>query len=260
MAVKNIKHLDYNWRPRTLRFAHWREGGSQVAFHGDSTVRATGKSAGLLYGHERESSFAVLVHLYHHHRETSVEVDGVRIAGTLEKPDDSTGRVVFRPKAYRDGSKPSPTRPMGYFRWREGRDRYLAECRVTQADADGPWELAAPYAVEADNRRLLPRVAVPRGWAFKPSRAGAEPFHEPARVLGTSLTGASLLVSGKWILEDFREPFITGAILHSSGKSLPMRISVVHAHDHPNGTMLGVSYSMVGLYGLRRLGRWISER
>jgi|GEM_PF-6126193 len=258
MAVKNVSHLNYNWRPRTLRFGHWREGG-HVAFAGDGN-KGGNKSAGLLYGHERESAFAVLVHLFHHHPSQSLEVDGVRVHGVLGKPDDASGRATFAPKPYRDGSIPSPTRPIGYLRWREGRDRFLAECRVTQDKPDGPWEVAPPYAVEGDAQRLLPRATVKRGWMFKPGRVGVEPFHEPVRVAATSLTGASLVVPGKWDDSDFREPFIVGNLVHPSGKTLSLRIHVVHAKDHPDGTLLGVSYSMVGLYGLRRLGRWIADR
>jgi hypothetical protein len=75
-----------------------------------------------------------------------------------------------------------------------------------------------------------------------------------------SLTGATLRVLGKWSIEDFREPYIVGGMHHPNGKDLPMRIHVVHTRDHPGGTLLGVSFSMVGLYGIRRLGRWIAER
>lgn len=119
MAVKNVSHLNYEWRPPSLRFGHWREGGGHVAFAGGTAQRG-GRSSGLLHGHDRESAFAVLVHLYHHHPSMQLEVDGVRIHGTLDKPDDSTARVRFHPQPYRDGTIPSPTRPISYLRWREG--------------------------------------------------------------------------------------------------------------------------------------------
>lgn len=258
MAVKNVSHLNHDWRPRTLRFAHWG-GGGQVGFSGDAASK-DGRSSGLLHGHGRESAFAVLVHLHHHHPSLSVEVDGVRVHGVLGKPDDRSGRAPFAPKPYRDGSVPSPTRPIGYVRWVEGRHRFLAECRVTQETPDSAWEVAAPYAVEADTQRLLPRVTVPRDWSFRPGRAGTMPFDRAAPLADVSLTGAGLLVEGKWEEGDFREPFLVGALHHPSGKQLSLRVHVVHARDHSRGTLLGVSFSMVGLYGLRRLGRWISDR
>ena len=258
MAVKHASHNHFDWRPRSLQFGHWRDGGDKVAFAGDSGNRGR-RSAGMLFGHHRENAFSILVHLYHHHPSMQVEVDGVRVHGKLGKPDDATARIPFQPKPYRDGSIPTPTRPRAYLRWRQGRHRFLAECRVTQARSDAPWELAAPYAVEADAKRLLPRVDTPRDWLFRPGRLTDGAFAETAALQNVSLAGAALRVDGGWSMDHVPGSPVVGALLHPSGKSLSLRLHVVHATARGRQTLIGASFSMVGLYGLRRLGRWIRE-
>jgi len=258
MAVKNVSHRNYDWKPRSLRFGHWREGGCQVAFAGDSRNKGR-RSAGLLHGHDRESAFAVLVHLYHHRSTVQVEVDGVRIHGKFAAPDDSTARLPFHPRPYRDGTIPSPTRARAYLRWRQGRLRFLAECHISHKTSDGSWALGAPYAVEADTKRLLPRVAPPDGWFFRPGRMIQGPFSRRVAVHDLSMTGVGLLAPGKWPVEFFRESRVVGALEVPSGKSVTVPLDVVHTVDHPSGTVIGASFSMIGLYGIRRLGRWISE-
>ncbi len=258
MAVKNVSHRNYDWKPRSLRFGHWREGGGQVAFAGDSRKRGR-RSAGLLHGHDRESAFSVLVHLYHQRAKVQLEVDGVRVHGRFEAPDDAVARLPFHPRPYRDGSIPSPTRARAYLRWREGRIRFLAECHISHKERDGPWALGAPHAVEADTKRLLPRASPPEGWFFRPGRMTEGPFSKRAAIHDISMTGVGLMVPGKWPIEFFRDPRVIGALEVPSRKGLTLPLNVVHTFDHASGTIIGASFSMVGLYGIRRLGRWISN-
>jgi hypothetical protein len=258
MAVKNVSHRNYDWKPRSLRFGHWREGGGQVAFAGDSRNRGR-RSAGLLHGHDRESAFSVLVHLYHQRSKVQVEVDEVRIHGQFDAPDDATARMPFHPRPYRDGSSPTPTRSRAYLRWREGRLRFLAECHISQKKGEDRWMLGAPYAVEADTKRLLPRVRPPQGWFFRPGRMTEGPFSRRAVVHDISMTGVGLLVPGQWPIKFFRDTRVVGALERPSSKSLTVPLNVVHTIEHPSGTIIGASFSMVGLYGIRRLGRWISD-
>ena len=111
MAVKKARPLQHDWRPRSLKFAHWREGSGQVSFAAGRSNRS-GRTTGRLHGHGRAQSFAVLVHLFHRFRSHVVEIDGVKVTGELGKPDDERGRIPFMPRRHPDGSLPRPTRPM----------------------------------------------------------------------------------------------------------------------------------------------------
>jgi len=259
MAVKNIRHVHHDWRPRTLKFAHWRDGATGVSFAADRSNNA-GRASGLLHGHTRAHSFAVLVHLFHRHPFQVVEVDGVKITGELGKPDDEKARVPFIPKRHRDGTMPRPTRPIAWVRWQDGRSRFLAECRVTQAGEDAPWMISAPYAVESDDRRLLARTRMPGGYVFKPGRADTEPFHTSVPIHDLSLVGAALSVEGAWDVKEFSKERISGAIIDPRGRSITTQLVVARTSPHGDGSLLGVSFQSMGLYGIRRLGRWIADR
>jgi len=258
MAVKNIRHVHHDWRPRSLKFAHWRGGGGHVSFAAGRS-NASGRTAGLLYGHARAHAFAVLVHLAHRHPVQAVEVDGVKVSGKLGKPDEEKCRVPFSPKLHPDGSVPRPTRPIAWLRWQEGKSRYLAECRVTQASEDSPWMLAAPYAVESDDRRLISRNVVPPGLVFKPGRSDREPFHTSVRIHDLSLVGAGLVVAGAWDAKDLGSERFSGALVDARGRSITTQLTVARAIPFRGGSLLGVAFQSMGLYGIRRLGRWIAD-
>lgn len=256
MAVKNVSHNAHDWRPSALRFGHWRDG-KRLAFA--STNHHTGQSAGRLDGHTRDHRFAVLVHLFRNHPSLSVEVDGVRIQGELGRPDDSTARAPFQPKPHRDGSLPRPTRPIAWVRWRDGRSRYLAECRVTQADPTSPWQFATPYAVDSDDRRLLPRAKAPFRWSFSPGRAAEPPLDEAMSLLDISLTGAGLRAAAGLDAENVVGRRCAGALRDERGRSLPVQIVVCSARPAADHTLLGVALSGMGLFGIQRLGRWLAD-
>ena len=259
MAVKKPRQNQNDWRPRSLKFAHWREGSGQVSFAAGRSNRS-GRTTGRLHGHARAHSFAVLVHLFYHRRVQIVEIDGVKVTGELGKPDDERARIPFMPRPHPDGSLPRPTRPIAWLRWQHGRGRFLAECRVTQAREDAPWMIAAPYAVESDDRRLLTRTRMPVGYKFKPGRADSEAFRRAVEVYDLSLVGASLVADGQWTVDDFARSRISGALVDPRGRSMTTQLVVVRARPHHGGTLLGVAFSSMGLYDIRRLGRWIAER
>ncbi len=258
MAVRNINSVHHDSRPRKLRFGHLTAGG-HVAFAADS-VPGQGTASGVLSGHAREHAFAVLVYLRHWEPMVTVEVDGAKIFGRFDQIDDERARVSFIPQTRTGHAIPMPTRHVCWVHWKLGEDAYLAECTVQGSSAEECWWIGAPSAVESEDRRLLPRFPVNSQWRFEGGRTHSAPFDAPRTLVNLSIVGCALIVPGEWRAEEFTGERMTG-VLHVPGDhEINTQLVVRHAYPVQGGTLLGASFMGMGMYGVRRLGRFIAER
>lgn len=243
MGVTHPSKRVHDWRPRSLRFAHWRDDSRHVGFSGDSHREV---------GHDAADRFALMLHLARHHAEIDLELDGARLHGTLGEPGDD-GRTPFRPPAYQDGSLPEPTRGICWLRWSAGRHRHLAECAVHGDLARDRWLLSIPRAVESDDRRLLPRRILRAGWSLEAAPSAPAALRGRHRIQDLSLVGAAIVIHDLLVPEMVLEKHFV-ATLHAP-EHPPERIqaTVRNLRQVEGGAVLGLATHGAGFAGLRRL-------
>ena len=243
MAITHPAKRPRDLRPRRLRFAHWREDGSHVAFAGDGQKHK---------GHDAVDRFALMLHLARRHPSIELELDGARLQGTLGTPRDD-GRTPFSPQPYSDGSVPRPTRGLCWLHWSEADKHHLAECAVHAAGESSDWLLAIPRAVESDDRRLLPRVRLPKGFRMEVAASAAPALRGTHPVRDLSLVGAAIFINDLLVPEMVEGKHFV-ATLHMPARPDQRIQAVVHnLRQVDGGAVLGLGIHGAGFAGLRVL-------
>ncbi len=251
MAITHPAKRSTDWRPRSLRFAHWRDGG-HVAFAQDGRRPD---------GHDSLDRYALMVHLAHHHPALELEVDGTRLSGRLGTPDDD-GRTPFAVPAYDDGSHPRPTRRLGWLRWTEGTTRHLAECAIALGDPERPdtWLLSIPRAVESDDRRLLPRQDMAPGWFVETAASAPEALRGRHPVRDLSLVGAAVFLADLLTEEMVLDQRFVGNLLPPGRPPIRIQAAVRNLRQVDGGAVLGLSTHGPGFHGVHTLDRLLDYR
>lgn len=244
MPITFMPHHEDDWRPRTLRFGHWRDG-ERVGFAADHAARGPG-------GHDASDRFALMAFLARVHPACSVEVDGVFIHGHLDVPDDEQGRTAFHPRPFPDGSLPHPTRHRCWIRWKADGVRHIAECPLDHPDPGGPWLLGVPRSVESDDRRLLPRVR-PEGWALHVGPHGPVGLEGAHPVVDASPVGVAVTLPGALPDAQVLGHTFIGELLPGALGPQRVQLEARYVLAGPAGARVGFALHGAGYAGLRRL-------
>lgn len=251
MPIVHPSHRVSAWRPRSLQFAHWRDGG-HVAFAGD------GKHAAHNSGHDEVDRFALMLHLARYHAEIELELDGVRIRGQLLDPQDD-GRTAFVPAPFANGSVPEPTRHLCWLRWVEGKTRHLAECAVRQEGPTEPWLLSIPRAVESDDQRLLPRYATGEGWRIEPAPSAPDVLRGAHALTDVSLVGVGIVVNDLLVPEMIMDQRFVAQLFPDRAPPMRIQAQVRSLRQIDGGAVVGLATHGAGFVGLRKLQDLIAK-
>ncbi len=253
LSTNPAKHPMREERKR-LRFAHFRAD-NRVGFEADNA--ADGR-----HGSHAEREAARYAHLCFVAAEVgdiTVEVEGVRVRGRLDLPEDGAFAFPFRPTPIHGRAVPTPRDAHAHLEYTVEGHRCTAETRAHPGPEDSLWLLDLPRTIHVGSDRVSARHHTPVGWTFQPQG------HGPLAMVGTvsvddlSVTGAALVFDADDALKPGER--IVGELVGPGGRRIRVMAELrnVHAaHDgHPDHVIGGIEFQGMGTAQTTRLAAFI---